>query len=149
MESTLAIPQTPCASQGIESLLGKALLTAHLLTGSAEQAQSATMEALNAWHPYLETEADLWTKVLQAAAKEPIPATSSPSNHADPALSRLPTELLAVLKLEPVVRRCFVLRILVGLSAEACAALLQLRAQRVNQYTCAGLEALSGSKRIH
>jgi hypothetical protein len=87
MESTLAIPQTSCARLVIERLLGKALLTAHLLTGSAEQAQSAAMEAVNSWNPHNEAEADLCTKGLQAAVKVQISSNPSPSSHTGAASS--------------------------------------------------------------
>jgi hypothetical protein len=120
------------------------------LTGTAEQAQSAAMEAITSWDADNETDDALYTKVVEAAARAEILSNALPPSELDAAASsHLPEELLAVLKLEPIIRRCFVLRILVGLSVEACAGLLQLRAHRVNQYTCVGLETLSRQKRAN
>jgi hypothetical protein len=133
------IAATPQAGQGIARMLDRALLTAHLLTGSLEQAEKATLEALDSWNPDDEPEEELLQHVLDAAARaqvEPNP------DHPDSSGSYLPSELNAVLRLAPQLRRCFVLRILAGLPTDVSARLLGLRSEQVDEYTCAGLQSL-------
>jgi DNA-directed RNA polymerase specialized sigma24 family protein len=128
----------------IEQTISKAFFTAHLLTASSEQAERATMEAIDSWNPDEESEEVLFRSVLGAAARAQIRHVSSRSNEPDMAESYLPVELQAVLKLAPQFRRCYVLRMLVGLSPQVCARLLHLDSRRVDWYTRAALECLGG-----
>jgi hypothetical protein len=110
---------------------------AHLLTGNIDQAERATMEALDSWNPDRQTGAMLFRSVLDAAARAEIKdAAGRPG-------SCFPGELRAVLGLEAQPRRCFVLRVLVGLPVEACARLLHLDSRQVERYTCAALQCLA------
>jgi hypothetical protein len=131
---------TPQAGQGIAPVLDRALLTAHLLTGSLQQAEEATLEAIDRWKPGDEPEEVLFQYVLDAAARahaEPNP------NHADLSGSYLPKELKSVLRLAPQLRRCFVLRILAGLPAEVCGRSLCLHSEMVDRCTRDALQALA------
>jgi DNA-directed RNA polymerase specialized sigma24 family protein len=131
----------------IEHTINRAFLTAHLLTASTEQAESATMEAIDLWDPDAETEEVLFRNVLHAAARPQIESVPSSSNKCDVAGSYLPDELQAVLRLAPQLRRCFVLRILVGLPPQVCARLLHLDSRRVDRYASAALECLGSLDR--
>ena len=130
-----AIATTSKTGQGILRLLDRALLTAHLLTGSLQQAEKAALDAVDSWNPGEEPEEVLFQNVLDAAARAP----SNP----DSSSSHLPDELKAVLRLAPQLRRCFVLRILAGLPAQACARLLCLHPDVVERYTCDALQCLA------
>jgi DNA-directed RNA polymerase specialized sigma24 family protein len=55
----------------------------------------------------------------------------------------LPEELRAVLTLAPPIRRCFVLRSLAGMSAQACARLLGLLPNQVDEYAGAAHRCLA------
>jgi len=137
MDHAAAMPK---AGQGILRLLDRALLTAHLLTGSFQQAEEATLGAIGSWRPDEEPEEALFQSVLNAAARaqvEPNP------NGLDPSTSYLPNELKAVLRLAPQLRRCYVLRILAGLPEQACARLLSLQSDLVERYTCDALQSLA------
>jgi DNA-directed RNA polymerase specialized sigma24 family protein len=137
MDDTAAMPK---AGQGILRLVDRALLTAHLLTGSFQQAEEATLDAIDSWRPDHQPEEALFQTVLNAAARaevEPNP------NSLDSSTSYLPNELQAVLRLAPQLRRCFVLRILAGLPAQACARLLSLHSDLVERYTCDALQSLA------
>jgi hypothetical protein len=129
--------------RAVEDPIGRAFLMAHLLTGNIEQAERATIEAIDSWNPGDESGATLLLNVLNAAARAEIKyEPRRPGQH-------LPRELQAVLRLEPQPRRCFVLRVLAGLPLEACARLLHLDSRRLERYTCAafqclGAEAASG-----
>jgi DNA-directed RNA polymerase specialized sigma24 family protein len=123
----------------IEHTVNKAFLTAHLLTGSAEHAESAVMEALHSWEEEDGEEA-LFHGVISAAARGET--TTEDQNEPDSSGSFLRSELRAVLSLPPQLRRCFVLHILAGLSRQACARLLNLQTRQVDRYTCAALRRL-------
>jgi DNA-directed RNA polymerase specialized sigma24 family protein len=134
------IAATPEARQGILRQLDRALLTAHLLTGSLQQAEEATRDAIDSWNADEEPEEVLFQHVLNSAARaqvEPNPASL------DSSTSYLPDELKAVLRLAPQLRRCFVLCILEGLTAKACARLLCLQSDMVERYTCDALQCLA------
>jgi hypothetical protein len=139
MEYRVATKQ---AEQCIVRLIDRALLTAHLLTGSLQQGEKATLEAIESWNPGEEPEEVLFQNVLNAAAR--AQAEPSPNNF-DSSDSYLPNDLIAVFRLAPQLRRCFVLRILVGLPANMCARLLHLQAGQVDEYTCAALQCLAAS----
>jgi len=134
------IAATPQAGQGIVHLIERALLAAHLLTGSLQQAEEATLEAIDSWNPSDEPEEALFQNVLDAAAREQVDPNP---NKPDSSGSYLPNELKAVLRLAPQLRRCFVLRILVGLPTEVCARLLCLHSDLVDRYTCDALRCLA------
>lgn len=128
----------------IEHTIGRAFLTAHLLTANATQAESAVVEAIESWHAHDETEQALLLRVVQAAVREPVGyAASLSSDKPDAAGSYLPVELQAVLRLSPQPRRCFVMRILAGLSRQVCARLLHLNTFKVDQCTRAAVKHLS------
>lgn len=125
----------------IERIFRRAFLTAQLLTGSMEQAERAVVEAIGSWNPGEESEEILFVNVLNAALRTQSVHGESSSNKPD-AGSQLPVELRAVLRLAPELRRCYVLRLLVGLSPQDCGRLLRLHSRRVDRYTCAALECL-------
>ena len=124
--------------------ISRAFLTAHLLTANRKQAESAVLEAI--LHCDLEagTEEAFLYRVAYAAIQVQVEYESSNVGEPVPAESLPPVELQAVLDLSPQLRRCFVLRVLVGLPRQVCARLLHLSVLIVDQYTCAALERLAG-----
>jgi hypothetical protein len=120
---------------GVEQAISKAFRAAQLLSGSEEQAEIAVLQALDAWDPEDDDPETLFQLALKAAIQNP--ALPSPMLG-----SALPVELQAVLKLPTQLRRCFVLRTLVGRSRDACAGLVNLRPQQVDDYNCAALQRL-------
>jgi DNA-directed RNA polymerase specialized sigma24 family protein len=137
MDDTAAMPK---AGQGVLRLLDRALLTAHLLTGSFQQAEEATLGAIGSWRPDEEPEEVLFQNVLDAATRAQVEPSA---NNPDRSASYLPNELKAVLGLPPQLRSCFVLRILAGLPAQACARLLSLHSDVVDRYTCDAVQCLA------
>ena len=134
--------------QAIEDIVGRAFLTAHLLTGNMDQAESATMAAIDSWNPDDETEEVLFEKALAMAARARIKPASSYWNEPDVAGSCLPVELQRVLRLARPLRRCFVLRVLVGLPPRVCAKLLRSDSRRVDQYSCDASRYLGALDRV-
>ena len=134
--------------QAIEDIVGRAFLTAHLLTGNMEQAESATIAAIDSWNPDDETEEVLFQKTLAMAARASIKRVPLSSNEPDVAGSCLPVELQRVLRLARPRRRCFVLRVLVGLPPRVCAKLLRSDSRRVDQYSCDACRCLGALDRV-
>lgn len=137
MNDIAAMPKT---GPGVLQLLDRGLLAAHLLTGSLHQAEEATLKAIDCWRPSEEPEEVLFQNVLDAAVRVPVEPSS---NNLDSDSSYLPNELKAVLRLAPQLRGCFVLRILAGLPAQACARLLSLHCDVVEQFTCDAIQCLA------
>jgi len=121
------------------SVIDRAFLAAHLLTGSLEQAESAVLEAIASWTPSAGEDA-LLERVLHAAVRGTAEDAHSPANDAPG--TYLPAALQAVLRLEPLPRHCYVLRVLVGLPRQVCASLLRLSFERLDHFTCAALKCL-------
>src|SRR5579884_764455 len=116
--------------------IGQAFLAAHLLTGSVEAAERATLAAIDSLSAGAVTEESLFQAVLQTAARAEVTDVPPRDYEAYRAI-----ELRAVLGLARQPRRCFVLRMLAGLSPEVCARLLNLTSEQVSEHTCAALEA--------
>jgi len=125
----------------VENTIGKAFLTAQLLTANAEQAESAVMAALESWDATGNGEEALFHGVVNAAVRL-INTDVSPRNSQPEQGESLPPELEAVLKLAPRMRQCFVLRILAGFSPQACARLLDLDSRQVDEHACSALKRL-------
>ncbi len=135
-----AMEPEPFAGSVIQNLAGRAFVAALLLTGSAESAEAAVMQAIDAWDARAESQEALFQNAMEAAAAQNtnLPAAPEP----DDAGWRLPAELLAVMELAPELRRSFVLRILLGLPSQICARLLQLNPQQMNLHISAALPFL-------
>jgi DNA-directed RNA polymerase specialized sigma24 family protein len=127
-------------SRDIEQTVRRAFRTAHLLTASIRQAESAVLKAIDSLDLDVETGESLFQNVILGAVR--CPSIESSSNE-----SFEPLELQAVLRLPENLRRCFVLRVLVGFSQPACARLLNMTVATVNEYTCAALQRLAGVNR--
>ena len=126
---------------GIETTISLAFRTAHLLTASVHQAESAVLKAIESFDPDGDSEETLFQSAMHAAVHGQVEVKlQSASNQ--PA-SLVPVELQSVLDLSQNLRRCFVLRVLVGMSRQACARLLRLTVRSVDYYTCAAFHSLA------
>jgi len=120
------------------SVIDRAFLAAHLLTGSLEQAESAVLGAIASWAPG-GSEDELLEHVLHAAVRR---GGSGQSSASDAPEAALPAALQAVLRLAILPRHCYVLRVLVGLPRQVCASLLRLSFERLDYFTCTALKGL-------
>jgi DNA-directed RNA polymerase specialized sigma24 family protein len=107
--------------------LNRAFLAALLLTASKEFAEFAVSDAISALS---------WNQIsgdslLVQTAKCAIQLLSDLPDQFEQACSVLPLELQRVLFLGPILRRCFVLRVLLGLPAKTCSEILYLPVQEV------------------
>jgi len=135
MTSAAMCAETREGRRATDHGIGKAFLTAHLLTANRKQAENAVLEAILHWDLDQGTEEAFLHRVAHAAIRAQDECESSGADC-------LPLELQAVLDLSPRQRRCFVLRVLVGLSRQACARLLHLDIFHVDRYTCEALKYL-------
>jgi hypothetical protein len=125
---------------GLSDVLARSFRTAYLLTGSTEEAESAVLTGIESWSPAEESDEALFHKVVGAALRTPRePSVRTKSR------MWLPEELKAVLTLAPPIRTCFVLRTLAGMSAQACAGLLDLLPYQVDEYAGAAHQRLAES----
>ena len=147
-------PEICEARRRMEGTVTKTLVAAYLLTASTQQAQCAVTAALDAW----DAENGCVELLLKGVLTEAVALSDAVmSNEELQALSdksgsievQLPAELRPVLGLPTLLRRCYVLRILIGLSHRTCAELLQLERRQVQQYTCAALRLMPALASAH
>lgn len=119
--------------QDLHHMVGKAFLTALLLTGSVERAEAAICEGNQQISPDSTFGDALFREAVNAALKPQSETSKQPPEELERASSILPFELRRVLHLPPALRHCFVLRFLVGLPREACARLLHLEIRQVDE----------------
>lgn len=141
-EQDLAV--NPEIRPSTEAILGMATLTAHLLIGDLTEAENAVMEAIDSWDPSRDDGEQLFQITLRAAvARRPIALFSTDSTENGATEWKLPIELHRVLKLPPDLRQSFVLRVLVGLSLQVCAQILEVGAREISEHCCAAMTRLS------
>ena len=97
-------------------IVNRTFATAHLLTGCIELAESATLEAIDAWKPDIESAEELFRRGVVAAMRKRERRYASRLSKGDGTHSYLPAELQTVLELRRAFRRSFVLRFLAGFS---------------------------------
>ena len=131
----MKMPETKWKSN-IVATVWRAFRTAHLLTASVDQAERAVLRAIGSFDVETDTDEMLFQRAIRAAV-------ACPSNLAPSSRALLPAELQSVLDLSHDLRRCFVLRILVGMSRRDCSKLLRLSDRTVNDYTCSALRRLA------
>jgi hypothetical protein len=123
---------TPASSTPSQIATCRMFVMVHLLTASIEQAESASLEAIEAWNPETESDEALLRHGIAAALRKTLVPHDTIESAAGS--SYLPADLQAVLKLPPSHRRCFSLRMLGGLSPVDCARLLHLHLRKFEKY---------------
>jgi hypothetical protein len=118
-----------------DGIVDRTFVVAHLLTGRADLAESASLEAINAWKPEIENGEAIIRHVVAAALRKGgrrdvrgLNKTKDDVSH-----SYLPAELQAVLELRRAFRQSFLLRLLAGFSQEECAGLMGSSTERIDR----------------
>jgi hypothetical protein len=122
----------------IDETVSKSFRTALLLTGSSFIAEAATLDAIHSEDPDQVQDG----RLLRAAIVAAMAMGFSDMPELDEVSSILPLELRRVLRLPAELRRCFVLRILAGLSGEECSHLLDMSIGLVDERTRAAASEL-------
>jgi len=122
-------------------IVDKTFVVAHLLTGRIDLAETATLKAINAWKPDIESDEVLLRQGVAAALRKRERLDACGLSKDNGTHSFLPAELRTLLELRPALRRSFVLRLLAGFSPEDCAELLGCSPERVDRAVRAAIKA--------
>jgi len=137
MEYRAAQTQVRESDHRIERAFRRAYVAAHLITGNGRRAEQIVVDAFDHWDPDWETDESLLRLAVRSAAR-----ASAGTCEPESARGYLPAELRAVLGLPEQQRRCYVLRVLEGLTRLSSAQLLGLNRDEVDQLTNAALKRL-------
>jgi len=107
------------AMDTMPSALDVAFRAALLLTGETRAAEVAVMHGIGACEDL--SPGGLLTAAVRSAVRRRTKSSDGPCK-----VECLSPELRRLFLLQPLLRHCFVLRVLVGLSPEACAELLEV-----------------------
>ena len=107
------------AMDTMPSALDMAFRTALLLTGDTRTAEAAVMHGIGVCEDL--SPGGLLIEAVRSALRRRTKSSEGPCE-----VECLPPELRRLFLLQPLPRHCFVLRILVGLSPEVCAELLEI-----------------------
>lgn len=118
--------------------LDQAFHAALLLTASVEAAETAVLDGITALGPDQVPGHGFLLQTMKSASRQ---RADSPDQF-DDALSMVPLELRRVLLLHPYLRRCFVLRVLLGITPENCSEILHLAAGEVEDAACMAMQEL-------
>jgi DNA-directed RNA polymerase specialized sigma24 family protein len=127
-----------------DQALSKIFVTALLLTGNAKQAEGAVVEVIRRLDFDDASDEALLRSTVDASLERRDVIPQLPPDALERASPALPLELRNVLHLSPELRRCFVLRVLIGLPREVCARLLHLGVGEVDERTCNASLSLAG-----
>ena len=121
--------------------IDRAFLAALMLTGNAEAAEGAVSAAIATSECEVNELLINTAKCANQLCDESLPG---------PEISfSLPPELQRLFLLSSVGRKCFVLRILMGLTPETSSEILNLRRDEVDEALCRALSDLPGLAAIH
>jgi hypothetical protein len=123
------------AMDTIPSALDIAFRTALLLAGNTKTAEASVMEGIGACEDL--SHCGLLIEAVRSTIRRRTKSADAPD-----ALELNLPELRRLFMLQPLLRDCFVLRILVGLSPEVCAALLDISITEFQDAVCAALNEL-------
>ena len=124
------------AMDTMPSTLDMAFRTALLLTGDTTTAEAAVTHGITACEDL--SPRGLLIEALRSAVQRRTKSSDGPYE-----VDGLPTELRRLFMLRPLLRYCFVLRILAGLSPEVCAELLDISVTELEDAVYAALTELT------
>jgi hypothetical protein len=107
-----------------------------LLTGSTEIAENAVLDGIAAFEfGYIVDDVLLVETVKSAIHRRAAFSGQSAKAH-------LPLELRRLFLLAPISRDCFILRVLLGITAGSCSNILRLGVEEIEEVLCAALQEL-------
>jgi hypothetical protein len=136
----------PATSEAdMEQAACSAFVAAYLLTADVTRAESAVLKSIGLMNAATPSGEELFQGAVNAAT-ERDESTARCTEEPEPAFSKLPSELQRVLQLAHRPRQCFVLRMLIGLSRDVCASLLNFSTREVDRWTSAAMVELAGAR---
>jgi hypothetical protein len=124
------------AMDTMPSALDMAFRTALLLTGDTRTAEAAVTRAIDACEAL--SPGGILIEAVRSAVRRRTKLSNGPYE-----VDGLPVELQRLFMLQPLLRHCFVLRILVGLFPEVCAELLEISIAEFEDAVYAALTELT------
>jgi len=124
------------AMDTMPSALDMAFRTALLLTGDTTTAEAAVTHGITACEDL--SPRGLLIEALRSAVQRRTKSSDGPNE-----VDGLPAELRRLFRLRPLLRYCFVLRILAGLSPEVCGELLDISFTELEDAVYAALTELT------
>ena len=124
------------AMDTMPSALDMAFRTALLLTGDTRTAEAAVTHGIAACEDL--SPRGLLIEAVRSAVRRRTKSSDGPCE-----VDGLPAELRRLFMLQPLLRYCFVLRILVGLSPDVCAELLDISVTEFENKVYAALTELT------
>lgn len=101
-------------------MLDRAFLAALLITGNMDAAEDAVLDGIAA------VDGTMSSDLLPAMLKSAIERGQHRSGEIEDIVPSLPLELRRILLLNPDVRACFVVRVLLGMPSETCSEVLRI-----------------------
>jgi hypothetical protein len=127
---------TSIADEALDEAINRAYITALVLTASPQAAEAAVLEGIRT----MENDNVSGDALLQGTLTASVAFPSDRQGD----VSSLPPELRRVSRLSTELRRCYVLRVLVGLPRETCARMLHTGIHHIDDLVCASARALAG-----
>src|ERR1700751_3379140 len=124
------------AMDTMPSALDMAFRTALLLTGDTTTAEAAVTRAIDACEAL--SPGGLLIEAVRSAVRRRTKLSNGPYD-----VDGLPAELRRLFMLQPLLRSCFVLRILAGLAPDVCAELLDISVTELEDAVCSALTELT------
>jgi hypothetical protein len=126
------------AKGDVHEALNEAYRAAWFFTGSIEAAENAVLDGIAASDFGHIVDDVLLVETVKSAIRRRADLTSQSKQ----APSHLPWELQRLFLLAPISRDSFVLRVLLGITPEACSGILHLTTQEREEVLCAALQEL-------
>jgi hypothetical protein len=125
-----------------DDVIAKAFVTAILLTRSAESAEAAVLDSIQSLSQAELSEDLLQQVAINAVTRQDADRWLASPEEAESVLNVLPAQLQRVLSLPSNLRRCFVLRLLMGTTRDFCARVLEMAPSEVDHNTVAAIRSL-------
>jgi hypothetical protein len=122
----------------VSRVLDGAFHAAFMLTGSVQAAEHAVLNGIAATECYGAGDDAFLLETIKAA----IQRRADSPRQSQQRCAQLPLELRRLFLLAPISRDCFVLKILLGITAVTCSGILHRRIEEIDDVLCAALQDL-------
>ena len=122
----------------LTEVLDRVFVVALLITGVMDSAEDAVLDGIAALEGTMSSDG-----FLLATLKSAIERSEHSSGEIEDIPSILPLELRRILLLDPDIRACFVLRILLGMPSETCSEVLRIPIQEIGHSVSDAMQQLA------
>ena len=125
------------AEKELTEVLDRVFLVALLITGNMDGAEDAVLDGIAA------LDGTISSGFLLAMLKSAIERSEHRSLEIEDTFPSLPLELRRILLLNPDIRACFVLRVLLGMPSETCSEVLRIPIQEIGHSVSDAMQQLA------